>query len=340
MKKRFLMWLAVAFLAVSLSGCGGKSSSQSMAVADREVSVQFNQSTGNGEMDKKSDNGGLGTAVPSTAAPDEIQTDEVQSTALNGQSPAGNISTGQKVIFTGQVDYQTLDFDKTQTDLCSYMSSIGAYQQSSSVRGGGIGYEGLKSAIYVFRVPKTRYDQAFTDLRKFGTVVFEQSTGEDVTDKYFDSEARLKSLQIQRDRLMTLLEKAAKMEDILKIEKELQTTNYDIENLTGTLKKWDSLVEYSTLSVNINEVEQIQKVAVKGNDGFFYRVASGFKNSVTGLWKFLQDLMVLFAAALPVIIPIGAIGYIIYRIARKRMRKPVKAPPAVETEQAEPGEKK
>ena len=114
------------------------------------------------------------------------------------------------------------------------------------------------------------------------------------------------------------------MEDILKIEKELQETLYAIENYTGTLRKWDSLVEYSTLMVNISEVEQIKPLTPKEKDGFFKRIAFSFKNSLIGVGEFLQDFVVALAAALPVIIPIGLICYLVFKVIIKKIRKLVK----------------
>ncbi len=327
MIKRLASGIFIAVLAFSLMGCGSSSTQTSAApmAESKQVSVGFTSADDNGNTagSGKSDgslkgnsnglNGAEGAAYEE--APD--QSSEQQNTVQNSSV----VNIAQKIIFTGRMDFETLDFDKTRNELSGYMASIGAYQQSSSIKGGGIGFEGLRNAVYVFRVPKAKYDQSFADLRRFGTVVFEQSNGEDVTDRYFDSEARLKSLEIQQERLLELLKKATKMEDILKIEKELQTTNYEIENLTGTLKKWDSLIDYSTLTVNINEVEQIKPVQPKGNDGFFHRISSGFKNSVTGLWKFTQDMIVALAAALPVLIPLGVIGFAAYRIIRRKYKK-------------------
>ncbi len=322
MLKKLSLWLAVMILAISLAGCGASSKDSSAAsmAGDQEVTVAFSKSVEKGVTNYEL-NGDTGPEE----APREVNATAADKPGSNsdGQLLLTNPQAGvnQKIIYNGQVDFETLDFEKTRTDITKYMASIGAYQQNSSVKGGRIGYEGLKNAVYIFRVPKIRYNQAIVDLRQFGTVVFEQSTGEDVTEHYFDTEARLKSLTIRQDRLLELLQKAVKMDDILKLEKELQEVNYDIENLTGTLRKWDSLVEYSTLTVNINEVEQIKPIQPKENDGLFHRIYTGFKNSVLGMWEVIQDTLVFLAAAIPVLLPIAAILYIAYRIYRKKYPK-------------------
>lgn len=323
MRKRLYLWLLVIAVMASAAGCGAKSASTS-AAADQAVSGEY----GGTANDRQNGRGGdeakaskAQAAAPSTTA---AAGEEAAVNRENTSLVTVNTDVTQKIIFSGQIDFQTLDFEKTRTDLNTYMSSIGAYIQNSYVEGGGIGYNRLKNAVYVFRIPKSKYNKAFTDMKKFGTVVFEQSNGEDVTDRYFDTEARLKSLKIQQERLLALLDKATKMEDILKIEKELQTTLYEIENLTGTLKKWDSLVDYSTLTVNIKEVEQIKPVIPTEKDGLFKRIVSGFKNSVAGLWDFTQNLLIFIASALPVLLPLGVIAYIVYRILRKKFKKNIK----------------
>ncbi len=327
MKRAWVLCILALVLLISFAGCGStsdESSAPSMA-AHKSVSVTYGNALSKGDIALSQRAGGSEVMKEEASVEDgakENQKDNSDITTQNsGIKSSNSVNISQKIIFTGQVDLETLEFDKARTELCDYMVSIGAYQQSSSVNEGRIGYKGLKSAQYVFRVPKAKYDQSFIDLRNFGTVVLEQSNGEDVTDQYFDTEARLKSLRIQQERLLELLKKAVKMEDILKIEKELQTTNYEIENLTGTLKKWDSLVEYSTLTVNLNEVEQIRPVQPKENENLLYRISSGFKNSVIDLWDFIQDTIVALAAAIPVLLPLGAIGYLIYRFIRRKISK-------------------
>lgn len=320
MKKKILLWGLIIVVAISAFGCGSTKSSESVALAQDGVTVTYSKPINdNGIKASTKDERQKASVEVGSAAPSF--TGGVKENSSGNQNLVNSSNVSQKVIFTGQVNFETLNFDKTRTELSEYITSIGGYQQNSSIQGGGIGFKGLKTADYSFRVPKSKYNQVFVDLRKFGTVVFEQSSGEDVTDRYFDAEARLKSLKIQQERLQVLLQKATKMEDILKIEKELQTTYYEIENYTGTIKKWDSLVEYSTLMVNIREVEQIKPIEPKEKNGLLARIVFGFKNSVTGLWAFLQDTIVFLASSLPVILPLGLIGYLVFRVVRKKVKK-------------------
>lgn len=314
--KKISLWLLIIVVTVMAAGCGSKGKTAESAAVAPDVSVVFSDQ-------KAQVNGYGGTEVQATANTAAGKPEQKGNADTKGQNITGIVDSSQKVIFKGQIDMETLDFEKTITELTRYISSIGGYQQSSAVHGGRIGYDSVRSAEYVFRVPKKNYTQSFADMKKFGTVVSEQSNGEDITDQYYDTEARLKSLKIQQDRLLALLQKADKMEDILKIETELQNVLYQIENYTGTLKKWDSLVDYSTLSVNVREVEQITPVKEK-QKGLLGRIAEGFTNSIAGLWEFTQNLLIFIASALPVVLPLAIIGYVVYRVIRRRYPKKVK----------------
>lgn len=56
---------------------------------------------------------------------------------------------------------------------------------------------------------------------------------DDVSEAYYDTEARLKTQQTKLDRLHALLEQAATMEDIIALETALSETELQIEYLTG-----------------------------------------------------------------------------------------------------------
>ena len=72
-------------------------------------------------------------------------------------------------------------------------------------------------------------------------------------------EARLKSLKLQEERLLTILSKAELLQDIIELERELSNVRYEIENYTGTLKKWDNLIEYSKVTIDVYEVHEIKE---------------------------------------------------------------------------------
>lgn len=317
MFKKIMGGFLLSILLVSLAGCGSTKKADMSAVSNSmpvEAKAAQNQSAG-AQVEFSRDVTSSVNGSGSKASNDK------QDSANNIQAP---VAGGYKVIQTGTVSIETLKFEDTVSNLTNYINSIGGYIEGSNVKDNRINNSQTNSsrnAQFIFRIPQVKYSQLFTDVKTFGTVVSEQSKGEDITDKYFDTEARLKSLQIQEERLLSLLQKAGKMEDILTIEKELQNTRYQIENYTGTVRKWDSLVSFSTVTINIAEVQEIKPIAPNSRNGLFNRMNFGFTNSLIHAWNLMQDLLVFVVASLPFFVPIIITFFVVFHLYKRRKKK-------------------
>ncbi len=308
LKKAIIALLLLSVVMLSMIGCGSAKNNSGFSTEAVVQTENASESPQSRPSESAGDSGG-------------------SSAALN--AAASQINSGHKIIQTGEIQIETLEFEKSVSAITGYIASVGGYTENSSIRGNRTSVRvagSLQSASFTFRVPQDKYTGLFDDFNEFGTVVFRQSRGEDITDNYFDTEARLKSLNIQHERLLSLLQKAERMEDILAIEKELQNTLYEIESYTGTIKKWDSLVSFSTVEVSIREVSEIQPAAASGR-GLFSRMSFGFTSSLKELWALTQGLIVFIVSALPFIIPLSAIAAAVYYfLKRKRVKREAPAP--------------
>jgi hypothetical protein len=70
----------------------------------------------------------------------------------------------------------------------------------------------MRRAKYKLRIPSEKFEQFMTDIGEYGQCNQSENWGEDVSAKYFDTEARLKSLTMQEERLLTLLSKAENLQ--------------------------------------------------------------------------------------------------------------------------------
>lgn len=101
----------------------------------------------------------------------------------------------------------------------------------------------------VIRVPVTRLDEATVNIEQLGKVIDKKVIGEDVTDKHFDLKIRLENALKSRDRYLDLLEKAVSVEDILRVEKELDRLNREIDQLKGKLNRMTHMIDYVKIAV-------------------------------------------------------------------------------------------
>lgn len=227
----------------------------------------------------------------------------------------------RKLIKTAHLIVETLDFDSTVSGVLAKTSMVQGYVQSSTIEGVSRqrSDKSKRHADFTIRIPTKNLEKFTESLDSIGDVTHKEIYAEDITAEYFDTEARLKSLEIQEERLLTILSKAEKLQDIIELERELSEVRYEIENYTGTLKKWDNLVDYSTVHISIREVEQL-KPELEG--GFGERVSKGFMRSVKNLGKFFENMFATIIIWSPYILILGVLLWLIkiFVIDRKQNR--------------------
>jgi hypothetical protein len=236
---------------------------------------------------------------------------------------AGGVTdTNRKLIWSGDLSMETTDHDSTVTHLKKLIEDCGGFIQNSSTGGGGVlpdGSRRLKSSSYTIRVPADKFDFFMNSSNNVATVLNSSSNAEDITDRYFDTEAHLGVLLVKEERLLDMLKTGGELEYLLKLERELSDTRYQIESLTGTLRKYDGLIEYSTVYVYLNEVREITKTPLEP-ETLGQKISSAFTSSLNGLAKLGQALLIFFIGYSPVLILTSVIVVVIFVVARKRAR--------------------
>lgn len=104
------------------------------------------------------------------------------------------------------------------------------------------------------RVPAQHFDKLFAELRGYGRVLFESRQASDVTEQFTDLGIRLDNARKGRDRLLALLEKAEKVEDILKIEEQLRRLSEEVERLEGQKRLLADQIALATLTAQFHVI--------------------------------------------------------------------------------------
>ena len=107
-----------------------------------------------------------------------------------------------------------------------------------------------------FRVPAGTGDLVQREVEKLAQVKDKEITGEDVTDQHEDLTLQIESLRKARERYLELLAKAENVEAALKVEKELERTNRELDLLEGHLKRLNHLVAYVTFVVSLEQKQR------------------------------------------------------------------------------------
>ena len=309
MKGKTILPLALLLAAVFTACSGGNSATMAAAPS---AAAEYK-----GEMDR----------------PEEPAPDMALSTTLR----AAGVYEDAKLIQRADYEVQTTDYPAAETALEALVERCGGYFEYQETSGGGY-YESAarRWGSFTIRVPKEQYDTFTGSVGGVGHVVSQSGSAEDVGQTYYDIELRLQTQRTKQERLLALLEKAATMEDIISLENALSETEYQIEQYTSDLKRYDSLIDFATIELRLTEVARISdepgEVAPLGT-----RVASAFGEGLHSFGDGLGNLAVWLAyhavgvAALLAVL-MGA-GLAVRR--RLRKRGAVHAPPDAQTEETE-----
>jgi hypothetical protein len=110
-----------------------------------------------------------------------------------------------------------------------------------------------RSATIVIAVRADNFETAMRRLRDISIeVLYETSSGEDVTTEYVDLESRLRNLEATRDRIRTFLEQAQDVEEALEVNAELADIEAEIEQVRGRMNYLEGRSAYSTITIDLS----------------------------------------------------------------------------------------
>ena len=211
---------------------------------------------------------------------------------------------------------ETTAFDEAVEGLGRLTKEVGGYYEDSSLRTGGSGY---RWADYTVRVPAKNYDEFLSRAGALCNLTWRSERAENVTEAYYDTAGRLKTQQIKLERLQELLSRAEAMEDIITIESAISETEYQIESLSGTLRHYDALVDFATVSVNLQEVYKLSSVE-EAPDSFGARMGSAFTAGWAAFADGVENLAVGLAYSWMWLLVLAVIAMVAIRVLRGKKR--------------------
>lgn len=190
----------------------------------------------------------------------------------------------------------------------------------------------IRSGVIAIRVPASSLNQALADASALGKVTAQRVQSQDVTEEYVDLQARLKNAQAQEQALLSLMQQAKTVEETLRVRDVLSGVQQEIEQIKGRLNFLDEHSSYSTLTVSLFE----SGVVVSGGQGWGF--VEALKQAARALVRTVNELIVFLGGALPVLMLLALIGWVVYvivrAVVRKQNRRKAQAALAYHTQQA------
>lgn len=318
--KKIVSLVISLLLLVSLCACGA-SSPMDKAAATMAMEAPMMEEAYYEESDfVYAEDSAAGFAVNGAPAePREAPAPEAQQPSNSSGETAS--FDDEKIIYSGSAFIETRDFDATCEGIRRMIDYWGGFLESSSVRGSNYYSDGHRSADYTVRIPRSAFAYVTENLSVLGNVTSCTVSAENIGGQYRDTASRLSTYRVEEERLLAMLAKCETVEDMLNIEDRLADVRYNIESLTTTLNSWDSLVNYSTLTLSVTEVKEYTP---EPEPGYWRSIAQRFTDTLKGVGNFFAELFAFIIAALPVIVLLGLAALAVVLIVKSAKTRRVK----------------
>jgi hypothetical protein len=321
-----MMVVAGALSALLLSGCsaGGVSttSSRDSAVGNAATAPE-NAGPGSTSLTK-----------PGTRALDQPSDANKLAAANKSAAPAPGI--GPKLTRSASLDLQVKDVAAAAARVRTIAAGLQAQVISEQIGKGGPGDpvplqndsqpSGTSGDVGGFgtltlSVPSDKLDAALDQITRtrIGTVLRRNTSSQDVTTEFVDTESRLKTMRASVGRVRALMARAKDIGQVVALEGELSRRQADLESLESQLNALKTSVERSTLAVSLTTADALLESQA---GGFIAGLRSGWEAFTASA----RGLFVALGAALPFAVFFALLGAPLWWSWRRRRAN---QPPAV-----------
>ncbi len=247
-------------------------------------------------------------------------------TASESESAGRAALANAKMVYTADLQLETKAFDSACQALEQIVEDLGGYfeRQSRDLSGS------FRSLSATVRVPSDSFQSFLDQAGQAAHVTRQEQDIDNISEAYYDTESRLVTQRTKLERLQALLSKAEVMEDIITLESAISETEYQIEQLTGSLRKYDSLVDYATITLYLQEVYRLstdQETPQTFGQRLGAAFASGWERGIEGLEDFAVGLARNWMTVI-VLAALAAVGITVLRRELRRRRGQNVPPPA------------
>lgn len=223
-----------------------------------------------------------------------------------------SVGTDRKVTKSASLELRAESLEWTSGQIQEVVKRVGGYVESTNL---SQPMRGVKTAWLSVRVPADRLEATMEDTKKVASVVVsENMNAGDVTDQGIDLAARLNARQAEEEALVSLLNKAAKVSDVIEVTDRLSLVRSEIERMKAEQRMLEGQVSMASISISITEDPRI---VVDTNP---VRGGNVVKQSVTDIARwgiaFGSALVELAIGGLPVVIMYGFVIWVAYRFGR------------------------
>ncbi|MBU1094170.1 MAG: DUF4349 domain-containing protein [Firmicutes bacterium] len=162
------------------------------------------------------------------------------------------------------------------------------------------------SGYLTVRVKTENLDDVIAAIKSTYDVTNYSKSATDISLEYQSTEHKIESYQAERAQLV-ILYAGASLSDMITINSRIAEIDLELGELEGTLSSFDSLVDYSKITLSIRLDNVVSRLP------FGTRIVDGFVNGFNGLISFFDGLIIIIVTLIPFAVVFIPGGYGIYR---------------------------
>jgi len=241
-----------------------------------------------------------------------------------GRGPARNDEKGlaeaaRKIIYTAHLDLIVEDLDKAEAGMETALEESKGYIAKAEQRGSP---GEPRFGTWTLRVPVAQFSSLRKKLFDLGEVRRSALDSEDITDQFYDLQARLKTDQVEEEGLRKIyLEQASKnvkLDELMSVRDRLLAIRRTIEVEQGQINRWDKETQFATIQLTMQDRKGYKPPT---DPGFGTTLARSFSGSLDALVSFGKGLVLLAVVLAPWLLVLAVIGLAVLATWRRLKRR-------------------
>ncbi|MBA2250943.1 MAG: DUF4349 domain-containing protein [Chitinophagaceae bacterium] len=219
--------------------------------------------------------------------PKNLASDTSGGIFLQGSAPNSNPDWDKKIIKTAVLKLEVKNF-KIYSDIVhkaakQYGGYIANEEQDQSAE--------KKEATISIKVPVEQFESLLNQLPSDTDKIVEKKiTSEDVTGEVVDTKSRLEAKAQTRLKYLEFLKQAKNMEDVLKVQEEINDIQEEIESASGRINYLSHQSAFST--INLTFYQPLPGFVPDNNTpGFLQRTVDAFKTGINFIGEIVIGLV-------------------------------------------------
>lgn len=239
-------------------------------------------------------------------------------------------SSNRKIVYTGNISLQTLEYDKSSQSIHDKINKYGGFVENEDTfnedpywyyknRTGAAANRTKRNLNITARIPAEKFNAFMKDLEEDGQVINTSVNARNISVQYATHDASRKALEIEQGRLLEMMEKAETVEEMIAVEERLTEVERELNDEKTQLSAMDRDVGFSTIYISLQEVFEYSETVVEVSYG--EQLKRAFGRACEGFVTFWKDLILFIVETFPFLIMLGVIITVIVKLIRRGRRR-------------------